>query len=65
MPRNLAIDDALLKQAQRIGKHKTKKAVVTEALMEYIKRRKQLEVLELFGEIDYDETNDYKEGRRT
>lgn len=64
MPTNLAIDDALLKEAQIIGKHKTKKAVVTEALKEYIKRRKQLKVLELFGKIDYNEDYDYKEGRR-
>ena len=65
MATNLAIDNALLEEAQSIGRHKTKKAVVTEALQEYIKRRKQLEVLELFGSIDYDDDYDYKEGRRT
>lgn len=45
MATNLAIDDALLKEAQRIGRHKTKKATVTEALREYIRRRKQLEIM--------------------
>lgn len=61
MAANPAIDDALLKEAQIIGGHKTKKATVTEALKEYIRKRKQMEVVELFGTIDYD--YNYKEGR--
>ncbi|HHS12936.1 MAG TPA: type II toxin-antitoxin system VapB family antitoxin, partial [bacterium] len=40
MPTNLAIDDQLIENARKIGKHKTKKAAVTEALKEYIQRRK-------------------------
>ena len=63
MATNLAIDDTLLKEAQRIGKHKTKKAAVTEALKEYIRRRKQLEIMGLFGRIDYDDDYDYKKAR--
>ena len=61
---NLAIDPQLLEEAQRVGKKKTKKATVTEALEEYIRRRKQKEILELFGTIDYDEDYDYKEQRK-
>ncbi len=38
---NLAIDDKLIADALIIGNHRTKKAVVTEALQEYIQRRKQ------------------------
>jgi Arc/MetJ family transcription regulator len=64
MATNLAIDDVLLREAQAIGKHKTKKATVTEALKEYIRKRKQLEVLNLFGKIDYDDDYDYKKGRQ-
>ena len=64
MPTNLAIDDKLIENARRIGKHKTKKAVVTEALIEYIQRREQLKILRLFGTIDYDEDYDYKDQRR-
>jgi hypothetical protein len=60
MPTNLAIDDNLIEQAKIIGGHKTKKAVVTEALEEYIQRRKQLQVLKLTGKIEYDENYDYK-----
>lgn len=64
MPTNLAIDDKLLEQAKAIGKHKTKKAAVTEALEEYIRRRKQLEITNIFGSLDYDQSYDYKEQRR-
>ncbi|MFQ5965652.1 MAG: type II toxin-antitoxin system VapB family antitoxin [Candidatus Scalinduaceae bacterium] len=41
MATNLAIDDKLIKEALKIGSHQTKKAVVTEALQEYIKQRKR------------------------
>jgi hypothetical protein len=64
MPTNLAIDDQLIENARRIGKHKTKKAVVTEALVEYIQRREQLKILDLFDTIEYDENYNYKEQRR-
>ncbi len=64
MPTNLAIDDALLEEAKKIGKHKTKKAAVTEALEEYIQRRKQIEITKVFGAIDYDKSYDYKEQRK-
>jgi Arc/MetJ family transcription regulator len=65
MATNLAIDDRLIEQAQLLGKHKTKKAVVTEALEEYIQRRKQKNILDLFNKIDYDKDYNYKEQRMT
>jgi hypothetical protein len=64
MATNLAIDDNLIEQARLIGKHTTKKGVVTEALQEYIQRRKQIEILDLFHSVDYDPDYDYKEQRR-
>ena len=63
MATNLAIDDDLLVEAQSIGGHKTKKATVTEALDEYIQRRKQLRIISLFGKVDYDPDYDYKATR--
>jgi Arc/MetJ family transcription regulator len=63
MPTNLAIDDRLINEAKRIGNHATKKEAVTAALDEYIRRRKQLEILELEGTIDYDPTFDIKRMR--
>ncbi|MGO9308575.1 MAG: type II toxin-antitoxin system VapB family antitoxin [Spirochaetia bacterium] len=64
MATNLAIDDKLILEAQRIGKHRTKKSAVTEALREYIQRRKQVQVTALFGKIDYAPGYDYKARRR-
>lgn len=64
MATNLAIDPGLLDEAHRMSGHKTKKATVTEALQEFVLRRKQLEILDLFGTIDYDPDYDYKEQRR-
>jgi Arc/MetJ family transcription regulator len=64
MATNLAIDDALLEEARRVGGQKTKRATVTEALNEYIQRRKQQRVVELFGKVDVDPKYDYKVQRR-
>ncbi|RLC06596.1 MAG: type II toxin-antitoxin system VapB family antitoxin [Deltaproteobacteria bacterium] len=64
MPTNLAIDDNLIEQALIIGHHRTKKAVVTEALNEYIQRRKQVEIINLFGKIEYESDYKYKEQRK-
>ncbi len=64
MATNLAIDDNLIEQARVLGKHKTKKAVVTEALHEYIQRRKQTDILNVFNSISYDKDYDYKKQRK-
>ncbi len=64
MPTNLALDDKLINEARRIGNHATKKEAVTAALDEYIRRRKQLEILDHFGTIDFDPTYDYKKVRK-
>ncbi len=63
MSTNLAIDDRLIEEAKNIGKHRTKKGAVTEALQEYIQRRKQSEILKIFQTIDYDKDYDYKKQR--
>ncbi len=64
MATNLAIDDKLIEEAIKLGGHKTKKAVVTEALVEYVQRHKQLQLLEMFNSIDFDPDYDYKKQRR-
>jgi Arc/MetJ family transcription regulator len=64
MPTNLAIDDRLLEEAQKIGRHRTKRETVTAALQEYIERRKQQEILSLFGKIDFQPDYDYKRERK-
>ena len=60
----LAVDDRLLDEAHRIGGHRSKRATVHEALQEYIVRRKQTKILELFGTIEFDRTHDDKKQRR-
>lgn len=64
MATNLAIDDALINTAVKLGHHKTKKEAVTMALVEYIQHIKQKEIVHLFGQIDYDENYDYKKERK-
>jgi Arc/MetJ family transcription regulator len=64
MATNLAIDDKLILEALRIGKHKTKKEAVTKALEEYIQHRRQHRILEAFGTVDFDPAYDYKAERR-
>jgi len=64
MPTNLAIDDGLIAEAQKLGRHRTKKDTVTAALDEYVQRRKQQQIISLFGTIDYSRTYDYKRERR-
>ena len=63
MPTNLALDDSLILEAVRIGKHRTKREAVTAALREYIIHRKQMQVVSVFGKVDIDPKYDYKKGR--
>jgi hypothetical protein len=60
MATNLALDDSLIEAARRAGGHKTKKEAVTAALAEYVKHRKQLRILKLFGRVPFDPNFDYK-----
>jgi hypothetical protein len=64
MATNLAIDERLLEEALRAGGHRTKKATVNEALAEYIRRRKQGDIVALFGKLDIDPDYDHKAQRR-
>ena len=64
MATNLAIDDRLLDEALRVGGQRTKKDTVTQALEEYVQRRKQARILDLFGKVDFDPKYDHKRQRR-
>jgi Arc/MetJ family transcription regulator len=63
MATNLAIDDDLLRQALQVGGMKTKKDTVNLALREFVDRRKQLDILNIFGKMDPDPDYDYKKWR--
>ena len=63
MATNLAIDPQLLDNAFKVGGEKTKAATVNRALREFIARREQERLLELFGKLDWDARYDYKRER--
>lgn len=54
----------LIEEALRLGQHETVEEAVTAALEEYIRWRKQMGILELFGTVDFDPEYDYKAERR-
>jgi Arc/MetJ family transcription regulator len=64
MATNLALDDHLIEEARRVGKHKTKKDAVNAALDEYVRRHKQMKILDAFGTVTFDSAYDYKAERR-
>ena len=64
MATNLGIDAELLEEALRIGGQKSKKLTVNLALREFIDRRKQKEIIKLFGSIVYEPGYDYKKSRK-
>ena len=63
MATNLAIDPHLINRALELSGEKTKKAAVSKALAEFIARREQKKLLELFGNLDWDPGYDYKAER--
>lgn len=63
MATNLSIDPELIERALALSGERTKKAAVTKALQEFIARRAQKRVLELFGKLEWDEAYDYKAER--
>jgi Arc/MetJ family transcription regulator len=64
MATNLQIDDELIQRAVKLGGHKTKKAAVTQALIEYIEQLEQEEIISLFGTVEYEPDYDYKTQRQ-
>jgi hypothetical protein len=63
MATNLAIDPELLERAVEVSGERTKKAVVTKALQEFIARREQKRIVELMGKLEWDDSFNYKTER--
>ena len=63
MATNLSLDPALIDRALELSGERTKKAAVTKALQEFIARRRQKRLLDLFAKLEWDDTYDYKAGR--
>lgn len=64
MATNLALNEDLLEKALEVGQLGTKKDTVNEALKEFIERRQQGRILDLFGKVDWDGKYRYKRARR-
>lgn len=63
MATNLSIDPELLERALEVSGEKTKKAAVTKALQEFIARRRQRRLLDLMGQLEWNNGFDYKAER--
>lgn len=63
MATNIAIDPDLLARAAKVSGERTKKAVVTKALPEFIARREQRRVVELMDKLEWDDSFCYKAER--
>ncbi|TDI89666.1 MAG: type II toxin-antitoxin system VapB family antitoxin [Gammaproteobacteria bacterium] len=64
MATNLSLDPKLIDRALELSGERTKKAAVTRALEEFIARREQKKLRELFGKLDWNDEVDYKADRR-
>jgi len=64
MASNIAYDHELLEEAMELGHFKTKKEALNTALKEFVLHRKQLEILNLFGKVNFDPGYDHKKGRQ-
>ncbi len=63
MATNLKIDDKLLEEALRLGQFRTKKEAVNQALTEFVQHRKQLEILDWEGKVEFFNDYDHKKLR--
>ena len=63
MANTLSLDPDLIDRALELSGERTKKAAVTRALEEFIARREQKRLLELMGNLEWDNSLDYKAER--
>jgi Bacterial antitoxin of type II TA system, VapB len=63
MATNLSLDPELIDRALAVSGERTKKAAVTRALEEFIARRKQKDLADLMGKLDWDPSYDVKAER--
>lgn len=63
MRTNIVIDEQLMNEAFKYTQLKTKKEIINHALKEFVENAKKLSLLDLKGQISFDDTYDYKEMR--
>lgn len=64
MATNLNLDDRLVAEAKRLGKHRSKREAVNQALAEYVRRKRSKRILELVRKVEWDPGYDHKADRR-
>ena len=67
MRTNIVLDDSLINEALKYSQAKTKRQLIHQALEEFVKNRRRLNLLDLAGKIEFTEGYDYKslrEGKR-
>jgi Arc/MetJ family transcription regulator len=63
MRTNIVLDDEFIKEAMRLSHAKTKKALIHDALKEYVENRKRMNLQDLAGKISFAKDYDYKSMR--
>ena len=64
MRTNIVLDDALVAEAQRLSRIKTKRQLIDQALREFVANRKRLDIRELAGSDLLADDYDHKAGRQ-
>ena len=60
MRTNIMLDDDLVAAAMKFSGAKTKRAVIQEALQEFVEQRRRLNLLDLEGKVGIDPNYDHK-----
>jgi Arc/MetJ family transcription regulator len=60
MRTNIVLDDRLVKEALKLSRVKTKKEVVNQALKEFVENRRRLNLMDLFGKIEFAKNHNHK-----
>ena len=60
MRTNIVLDERLVKKAMKLGRMRTKKELVNQALREFVENRKRLNLTDLAGKIEFAKDYNYK-----
>ena len=64
MRASFPIEETLVDTARQVGNHPSREAAIEAALREYVERHRQVQIIEMFGMVEFDSTCNYKEARR-
>lgn len=63
MRTNVVLDEKLVKEALQLSGIKTKRELIHQALIEFVKNKKRKNLLDLYGKIEFKKDYDYKSMR--